>query len=662
MTTPVYGVTPQGFNQMRLPEIKDQYEDLFIAEFGEINLDAQSVAGQLIGIFSKVVADGWEDDADIYSSQYPNSATGISLDNVVQLNGIVRIPASRTSVIGAATGVTGTLIPAGSLARLAGTGDIFFSTANAFINNGSSLRNTVSVTGSPTAQTYTVLIGATAYIYSLPIITFSGPIVSGNVISLRINGVNSPTVPYNTSSAQTLADLASVLLSNFPTEIASATVVGNTVKLVPVLGKQIIVSSIGITGGGAPTGTVTFDTPGSINTVAQYLAANINTGSNVNATWTSGNTFQIQAASSAAPYSINVGTNLLITSTTSPVPFLAQAFGPIPAPAGSLTEILTPVAGWQSLTNLDAGLTGREQETDAELRLRRAQSLHLIGSATVEAIRARLLQEVPGVTSVTIFENVTMTQDPITILFSADFITGNVVQVDLEGNNIGSVNYSASNLQVMNDLAALIAAQPQIRTAVVGGVGNHELTLTMEDAQDIEIDFNISGGASQATYSQSGGRPPKSFETVVEGGTDDAVALKIWQLKPAGIQTFGNTHVVITDSQGNPQGIDFTRATAVYLWASVVLTLNPQETFPANGQELVADAIKAYGDTLGVGIDVFIQRVQAAVFTVPGIASAVVQLARTPTPSTTPTYGSSDIDIGPTEVSVWDLSRITVGF
>lgn len=655
----VYGVTPQGFNQMRLPEIKDQYEDLFISEFGDVNLDPQSVAGQLIGIFSKVLTDDWENLSDVYLSGYPNSASGISLDNVVQLNGLVRIPAQRTSVVGAATGVQGTLIPAGSLARLTGSQEIFFSTANAFISNSIALRNIVQVSALA-AQVYTVLIGSTAYIYSLPIISFSGPIVAGNVISVRINGISLPTVPFNTNSATTLADLASAILTGLPTVVASATVVANTVELVPVLGKQIIVNNVNVTGGGAPTGSVVFDTPASVDDVAEYLSANINTGSNVNSTWTSGNTFQVQAASSLVPYSINVGLNLQVTQTTSPVPFLAQNYGPIAAPDGSLTEILTPIAGWQSLTNLDAGITGREQETDAELRLRREQSLNSLGAATVEAIRSRLLQEVPNVISVTIFENVTMTQDPLSTLFSADFVTGNAVQVEFEGNNIGTINYISSNLQVMNDVAALIEAQPQILTATVGGVGNHELTLTMADSQDITVDFNISGGASQPTYTQSGGRPPKSFETVVEGGTDQAVALKIWQLKPAGIQTFGNTNVIITDSQGNPQGINFTRATPIYLWATVVLVLNPQETFPTNGQELVADAIKAYGDTLGVGIDVFIQRVQAAVFTVPGIASATVQLARTPTPSTTPAYGSIDIDIGPTEISIWDLSRITV--
>lgn len=658
MTTPVYGVTPEGFNQMRLPEIKDQYEDLFIAEFGDINLDSQSVSGQLIGIFSKVLTDDWENLGDVYKSQYPNSATGVSLDNVVQLNGLTRLPALRTSVVGSATGTPGTLIPAGSLARLQGSGEIFFSTANAFINNSIALANTINASALA-AQQYTVLISGVTYLYSLPIISFSGAIMSGNVISVRINGVNNVDVPYNISSAQTLADLASTILTNFASTVQSATVAGNTVKLVPVLGKQIIVSTPNVSGGGAPTGSVIFDTPVLFD-IAKYLAATINTSTSVSGSWTSGSSFNIAARNSAFPYALSVGTNLAITSTSSPVPFLAQTYGPISAPANSLTEILTPVAGWASLTNPQAGVTGRDQETDAELRLRRVQSLHLLGAATVEAIRSRLLQEVDGVSSVIVFENVTMTQDPISIVFSQDFVTGNTVQVNLDSNNIGSVSYSSSHLQVMNDLATLIESQPEVDNVVVGGTGNRELTITMVEAQEIEIEFNVSGGASQPTYSESGGRPAKSFEAVVEGGSDDAVALKIWQLKPAGIQTFGNTHVVIIDSQGNMQGINFTRATPVYIWVTVVLVLNPQETFPANGQELVSDAILAYGNTLGIGIDVIIQRVQAVCFSVPGISSATVQLARTLNISDTPAYVSTDISIGETEISTWDLSRINV--
>lgn len=658
MTTPEFGVTPQGFKAKRLIDIKNDLENAFIAEFGDVNLDAQSVIGQLIGIYAKVLADLWENMQDVYLSEYPNSASGISLDNVVQLNGITRLPALRTSVIGAATGVQGTLIPAGSLARLTGSNEVFFSTQSAIISNGAALANTISVT-SAAAQQYTVLLNGVSFVYSIPVFNFSGLLVAGNTITGRINGVNIPSVPFNTSNAQTLTDLAAVIMTNFSDSVFSATPIANGVRLVPVLGKQIILSALNVSGAGAPTASLVFSST-NINTVAEYLSANINANSTLaSSSWTSGSTFTISARDSNVPYAINIGSNLQITSTSSPIPFLAQSYGPISVPANSLTEILTPVAGWTSLTNPQAGITGRNQETDEELRLRRVNSLRILGAATVEAIRSRLLQEVPGVTSVFIFENVTMTQDPITLSVSADFVAGNTVQVQFEGSNIGSVSYTTTHLQMMTDIAALIASQSEVETAIVTGVSNRSILVTMNSGEVVEVEFNITG-AGAPTYSQGGGRPPKSFETVVQGGSDQAVALKIWQVKPAGIETFGNTHVIIVDSQGNNQPINFSRALPVYIWANVVLTLNPQETFPANGQELVANAILAYGNSLGIGVDVFIQRVQAAIFSVPGIASATVQLSRTSNINDIPIYSTSDIDIAETEISVWDISRIFV--
>lgn len=656
MTPPDFGVTPQGFKIMRLIEAKTLLENLFTNEFSEINLEAQSVAGQIIGIFAKVIADDWENLQDVYLSQYPNSASGVSLDNVVQLNGLTRIPASRTTVTGVATGVNGTLIPIGSLASIPSNGAIFQSTANAFITNGNAVANTVQVT-SATAQVYTVLINGVSYIYSLPTLTFSGPIVSGNSINVRINGISMPTVNYATSSAATLGNLASQIMINASDSVASATVVGNTIELVPVLGQQIIADDPVVSGVGAPTGSVTLRTP-TLAGIAQYLAARVNTGNNLSASWTNLNTFfTISATDTSFPYSINLGSNLQVTSVSSPVPFQAQEYGPIPVPAGALTNILTPIAGWNSLTNYEAGITGRNQETDAELRLRRQSTLRGLGFSTVESLLARI-PEVPGVTAVLVFENVTMTQDPIEINFSSDFVSGNSVIVNFEGNNIGTVNYVSSNLQVMNDIRDLFLTQSEIKTAIVSGAGNHTLTLTMEDGQDVIVAFSISPIPGSPTYTLAGGRPPKSFEAVVQGGTDAAVALKIWQLKPAGIMTFGNTHVNITDSQGNTQGINFTRAIPVYIWATVALTVDGN--FPVNGQSQVANAILTYGNTLGIGVDVYIQRVQAAVFAVPGVISATVQLARTLNLSDTPVYGSTDIAIAETEISTWALGRINV--
>lgn len=63
-------------------------------------------------------------------------------------------------------------------------------------------------------------------------------------------------------------------------------------------------------------------------------------------------------------------------------------FGPVRANAGTLTEIVTSVVGWSSVTNtLDAAL-GRNDETDPELRAHREAELRRAGSAALDAIVA----------------------------------------------------------------------------------------------------------------------------------------------------------------------------------------------------------------------------------------------------------------------------------
>ncbi len=66
--------------------------------------------------------------------------------------------------------------------------------------------------------------------------------------------------------------------------------------------------------------------------------------------------------------------------------------GPQQALAGSITVINTPISGWLGVTNvLDAEL-GQLEESDTDLRLRRYAELSGNGSASVDAIRAKLLR------------------------------------------------------------------------------------------------------------------------------------------------------------------------------------------------------------------------------------------------------------------------------
>lgn len=655
-----FGLTPQGFKAKRLPDIQSDYRNQLLAEFGEINLDPQSIFGQLIGVLSKPMADLWENMEDVYFSQYPNSAEGISLDNVVQLNAITRLAAQQTKVTAVCSGLEGTLINQGALARIPDTGAVFFCQQDSFITRANSASATVQVAAAA-PQAYTVILNNQAITYSLPIITFTGSFVTGNSIVVTLNGTTLPAVPFNTNNDQTLTDIATAIAAFSAVQSATPTT-PNIISIVPVLGKNVVINSIVITGGASqPTYAVTFAQP-TVNAVSQNLTSIINlTISTVTATDLTGS-FSILADDVDVPFSINVGTNLTVSAQSSPTTFLSQDFAPIAAPINTLTEILTPISGWSSINNTKAGITGRFTETDAELRIRRNNSIRLLGAGTVESIRARLLQQVPGVTSAFIFENRTMTQEPIDIVLNQDLVPGNTITIVFNTiQTLPVVTYATSHLDTMNAIAIVLANQPQIASAVVGGTANRTITMSMKEAVEVTITtFSVSGGASQAQAVFKGGRVAKSFEAVVQGGSDADVANKIWLTKPAGIQTFGNTSFTITDSQGEQQVINFSRPTPIYIWVTVALTLYPEETFPPNGQDLVAAAINNYGNGLGIGVDVLLQRVLAQIFTVPGIASGLMQIAATNSPGDSPLYGTADIPIQENELAVFDLSRITV--
>ena len=85
--------------------------------------------------------------------------------------------------------------------------------------------------------------------------------------------------------------------------------------------------------------------------------------------------------------------------------FRAVEAGPVAAPAGTVTNIQNPISGWDSVTNAADGVTGRIQETVAEARIRRDKNLQVIGASVLEAIAARIQDEVNDVTDVIPFEN-----------------------------------------------------------------------------------------------------------------------------------------------------------------------------------------------------------------------------------------------------------------
>lgn len=656
-----FGLTPAGFNAKRLADTKVDLQNAFIGQYGDINVDPQSVAGQQIGIFAKAFADMWENLEDVYFSQYPNSASGVALDNVVQLNGITRLPETQTLVEATCNGTEGTFIPQNAQARIDSTNEVFYAVNGGTITRQNASNVTVQV-GTVAAQPYTIVLSNNTFTYSLPIITFSNTgniFVAGNSIVLTVNGVQLAAIPFNTSSNQTLTDIASAL-SALPTVFSVTQTNPDTLAIVPTNGFSVAINSISITGGASQASyAITYDTPVSAAFIGARLRDLINNGTLPLSATSGSGLINITSDSPSQPFSCNVGTNLSVTNQSSPITFAAINFGPVACPAGTLTTILTPIAGWNSITNVEDGVIGRFIETDAELRIRRANSIRLFGAATVESIRARLLQQVSGVTSALVFENRTLYQADILVVFPAAFNGGDTITVVYNTLSNFTVPYNTSQTQTMDDLVAAFESLPEVESASHGGTGDQTVTITMKILQVLTINSATTDVSAQ-TAAIKGGRPPKSFEAVVQGGSDENVAEKIWETKPAGIETFGNTNFTITDSQGDSQVIFFSRPTPIYIWVQVALTLYTEETFPVDGVQLVAANINNYGNSLGIGIDVLFQRILAQIFNVPGIASGNMQIAATNLPTDSPSFGTADIPIEENEVSVFSLERISV--
>ncbi|MBY0252865.1 MAG: hypothetical protein K2X54_16050 [Methylobacterium organophilum] len=102
-----YGVTPQGFNRPRVPEILAEIEERARAIWGAgVIQTAQTELGQLNGMFAELVGTLWESAENVYQSYDPDQAEGICLEQLGRMRLLERIegeldPAFRQAITNA---------------------------------------------------------------------------------------------------------------------------------------------------------------------------------------------------------------------------------------------------------------------------------------------------------------------------------------------------------------------------------------------------------------------------------------------------------------------------------------------------------------------------------------------------------------------------------
>jgi hypothetical protein len=124
------------------------------------------------------------------------------------------------------------------------------------------------------------------------------------------------------------------------------------------------------------------------------------------------------------------------------------------------------------------------------------------------------------------------------------------------------------------------------------------------------------------------GRPPHSFETIVEGGAAELIAQAIFDKKPVGISPHGNVSVDITDKYGTVNTVRFSRPQPVYMNARITVTKIQGASWQNDVEGLVRRTLLSeFGTNARIGENVSPQRYYESLYTVLPNASRIIILA-----------------------------------
>lgn len=709
MATVTYGLTSAGFVTKPQSQITTEIQSALQQVFGSnINLGPESNFGQFVGIMSEREALIWQLAEAVYASQYPGGAEGTSVDNILALNNLKRLLATptrtNTTPLVQSNGVTlyglvlrgtpGTVIPSGSIIQNQSSPPIQF-TLDSTVTIAAAVNclQTLFQSNTPTTGAFQLSLvdaaGNTVLSPSFPYnsqaqtttITWASTPSSGMYsLALSLAGAvtNSATLNYNSTPSQ--IQMAINAISGYGSVTVSGTMPNFTINWgsVPNPNVSFNTNSTGV------TATFLNSIQAGMNNIYDSVAGNYPYTDMIVTIGASGFNFQFgynavvgsNPSSGSMPQpTMDIQANTLQNGTTvtnlnvviETQGALAQAIGsatctvtgPNFAAAGSLNTIGSSISGWTGVTNQLDAITGTNVEDDTQALLRRSLNLNSQANGPLQAIVEKVRQVTNVITAIG-FEN--LNEAALQVISYPIQPTSGAYQLILNGIVSSSIAYNASASAIQTALRA------------ISGYSN--ILVTGSRISGFTVDFNGSfGGQPQTlmavtnnttggTVSVAFGRPGKSFEIVVEGGDDTTIATTILDSKPAGIQSYGSTSVLVYDVYNNPYTISFSRPTAVPIYVELVLqtdlttattpTFNPQSI--STIQEDIVSIINGVGIgglVVGFGTNGIIGAFNA----VPGILSYTLYFDRSQNPTT-----NTNVQMQSEEVPVAETFNIAVSY
>lgn len=183
--------------------------------------------------------------------------------------------------------------------------------------------------------------------------------------------------------------------------------------------------------------------------------------------------------------------------------FTSTIAGPTIANSGTLTQIGTPVIGWNTVTNAADAVLGLAQDTDAAFRIKRQNSLAASGAGTVDAIRADVLN-VEGVLQAFCFENTTDTVDGNGVPPHSDHV------VIWDGASPLASNTAVAQA-IWNSKPSGIATYGSVSANAIDSVGNTQV-VKFDRATQVPIYFTLTTTLSATA--------PSNYRTLVKAALE----------------------------------------------------------------------------------------------------------------------------------------------
>jgi len=377
--------------------------------------------------------------------------------------------------------------------------------------------------------------------------------------SILVSGDNGTLIPIGNTVSSTTS--ANQFKTTSPIALSPSSASGITLSVIAVQNSSLYSISYSNT---TTTNTVNFTSDASA-TLAEILTGLLTIINSAHPSLDAsvvGNNLVIDRDDIFQTVSFSVSANLSFTKIRTVSEVVSDTPGISEQEVGTINTILTPVLGWDSVTNPLPAISGQERETDEQLRLRFRNGKFEKATNTIDSIYSALIN-LTGVTEVTIYENDNGTVD-------------------------------------------------------------------------------------------ANGVPGHSFLPIVVGGLSTDIANAIWQNKPIGILSYGNTTVTINDNQSPPfpHAVSFSRPTPIVIY--ITMNITTDGNFPANGEDQIRTALIDYfSQNFGTGDDVIYSRLYTAINSVPGHYVESLSVGTSPSPT-----GTTNIPIA--FDSVASLSSINI--